>query len=856
MKQNLLGVDEAVRREVEEVTGYTLPDPNKAEFNKFVEALKVEHPVLAEKLANSLIPNVPSPYEQAAQQVKRRRGIGRVIRNLFYTEDWGVFKLNRRAIMIAILTLVTTVLGASYIVSTGINERNEQRRVSVEQERLARENSVPTQNKDYNTDLESIETQDDLSRNEAVNTNDGQADTITTDDVDSNTSLDNTDSSNSDSNLDSNSGSYYENNLDYGATDETLDDPFNTPIFIDEATTDNSSDIASTPVNDDIPPPRLDERPPLITAPSPSQMFTPYDELDKATDAVSISAPIQRYTDDAGSSSLDYAGFEGNSQNAGTTFQRESSSTFSGSSLSQSSIRAETIPLAEQQAIQAFNREQEPSTTVNEFVRESSSLSSAPLSTRTELTEQQSIQAFSREQSESQAAVNEFVRKSESQIAVSAFVRHEDESPTAVSAFVRESSPLSSAPLSTRTELTEQQSIQAFSREQSESQASVNEFVGETSPLSSAPLSTRVELTQEQQGTQTFAREQAESPTAVSAFIRETSSLSSAPLSTRTELAEQQGIQAFNTVAINPERKGISAFNRQSQTTDNAQQSLSSFNREESKRTVTLYSGSDSQNNSMSLGTDVLYTRGETLTSGDILFQRNTSDTANEPEIGLGDSDILYQRNTGSDVPFQRDSSNALVQATTKDSILTDGLLYPAQLITNAVVVEGGEQQFVIAESNNWCDASTCPSIRWVGQTEYFNGRINIVFNSVIVDNTTHNGSGVAFSKDKSQGLEAFVGDSSPTLAADMLRGVAGGVGEFADAMTNATSLITNGNFAVEEYATPEIWSFLLGGLANTVKLPDNNETNVIRTAFTEKETEFYILFQTQSDNLSSSIFR
>ncbi len=852
MKQNLLGVDEAVRREVEEVTGYAIPDPNKPEFNRFVEALKQSHPLLAQKLASALIPTVTSPYEEAAQQAKRRRSIGRLIRNFFYTEDWGEFKLNRRAIMIALLTLITTALATSYVVSNGINERNAKRQALVEQERIARENAAPIDNPEYNTEL------DESQASAAVSVEDETAlSTIDTPVRENN--LENTEDLTTET---SQSESYYSYTppsdfayVDSETTDyDPLRDPFFEPVY--DESLENNLATATNELSDenDIPPPSLDGQ--TVVSIPPPNMFTPFDQQDVAdNNVIATSASISSYTQKDNSS--EFASFEGN--NSLSNFQRDTSTLRSQSPMSTNAQVKENV------RVTAFNRE-ETSTSQAISGYKNEGITQNPISSTTQVRETARVTAFSREQTGREQTMSSYRNETSNQSPMS--TNADIKEGGAVTSFNREQAETSQA---------------LFTREQAATQLST--YTSQSSIQS--PMSTNAEV-KEQAGVIAFSREQAEPNQALfareatvtaeslSSYKTETSSLrSQSPMSTNAELQEGTGVTNFTREQATPgqslsiqnngtsERQSLTNFTRAS--TDTAAQSeshnLMSYQRDDTTQSLTLHNNTSTK----ALGTDVLYkrdTENSDSASGDILFKRDTESDASVS------GDVLFRRessgvtddsNVSGDVLFNRNdttSTSSLSVENKEESPIQTGMLYPATLITNAVAIDGGEANFVIAESKAWCDSADCPVIRWVGQTNYKAGRISITFNDIVIDNKSVQGQGVAFSTDNSQDLVATVSDSSPTLAADMLRSVAGGVSDFASALANPTSVTTNGQFAIEQYEAPSIWGYLMGSASDTLKLPDNNDTNIIRTAFSEKGTELYILYQTSDNDIGFSINR
>jgi hypothetical protein len=112
----MLKITESVKAEIEAATGQTIPDPQSAEFEAFIERLERDHPELAKKLEDALEVTEPFPEEEAQQNAKRRESIAQTINKIFFKEVWGHDVLNRRALKFILFFLIFGTVATSWTV--------------------------------------------------------------------------------------------------------------------------------------------------------------------------------------------------------------------------------------------------------------------------------------------------------------------------------------------------------------------------------------------------------------------------------------------------------------------------------------------------------------------------------------------------------------------------------------------------------------------------------------------------------------------------------------------------------------------------------------------------------------------
>lgn len=178
-----------------------------------------------------------------------------------------------------------------------------------------------------------------------------------------------------------------------------------------------------------------------------------------------------------------------------------------------------------------------------------------------------------------------------------------------------------------------------------------------------------------------------------------------------------------------------------------------------------------------------------------------------------------------------------------RPSTLPPGTRLPATLTTAVALLQGGTAPVVAKTEGGWCGEPGCPVITWVGEASLIQpNRVGLTFTQAVVGDVREQASAAAFGPDGLPGVPATVRDATPTLAQDLVRGAAGGVTRYVDALAARQTLTESGERAVIEGAPPSLETFLLGGVSDLFDLPDE-PTAVVRVAEVPAGTPVALLY-------------
>ena len=792
MTKELLSIPPEILEKIQEVTGQQAPNVNSKEFDAWLDNLGTSYPSLVDEIMSTIEMSVETPIEAATKKANTQNPISKIIQKLFYKDDWGKAKLNRQAILAFAFLITSVVIASGYLVSN--QSYAKQKRERNEARLAAQATNTPAELPVIEVEVDRAE---DITKVDAVITEE-QTPIIQVTEATVKTKQ-NTDA-------------------------EEVPVP-NKLIYERESNPDESMLI----VNQDIPPPTLQKQNTLVTPP-PSPLNTPlppstassnYQVLNERPEDIVVEHQrgISTFQRDNGN---EYATFGDGS--GLSPFKRPISATSPQSALVVNSQMRELAPMAAY-----INDSPSESAALTAYTSPERGTAQAALTAYTNPdsgTGQTALTAYTNpERNNGLATLTAYKNNSNSgQAALTAYNSPEREQAT-LTAFQNNNSSSLQPLTAYQNNNNGQAALTAYNSGRSNQTASLTAY---NNPDNNSELATLTSYRNDSgQGTLTSYTENSNN----------TALRTSANLFKRT--TEQSSISTY--ASSNSGNTSASVmFNRNGDTSGmtvmNTESENSSNNTSGSSEVLFRRSGSN---------TPIIETIDNAKTAGgrDILFSRSNPHKADEDTIEI------TKLNSSVD-----DAAERLSIPTLKT-----GQIYIAELVTNAVALQGSNssRSLVVAESKDWCEdkSKECPVVRWIGEAKYNNGRIDIEFTSIMVASKTVGGMGIAFANDNSQGLSATVSDTSPTLASDLIRSAASGVSDYANALATASTVTTNGQILVEQSATPDFWSFLMGSAASTLSIP-NNTTTLVRSAQTSSGETFQILYQNTGNGYNNAAFR
>ena len=250
---------------------------------------------------------------------------------------------------------------------------------------------------------------------------------------------------------------------------------------------------------------------------------------------------------------------------------------------------------------------------------------------------------------------------------------------------------------------------------------------------------------------------------------------------------------------------------------DTNQSPISVYRDGSSSQTSTVYS----QSNSISAASATIYDRDQGLIADQTATNNNPTPLTSIDSFASGEK-----------VELPPPSAN-----------FKAGDIIPAKLVTGLSVPQGDKSPLVAVSEGNWCNQEECETIRWLGTASYSSGnRVEVTFNKFIVAGVLEEIAAVGLSTDNTPGVLAMIQDTTPTVAQDVLRSAIGGLADYADALANETSAVVSGDIVIKTKETPPLSSFILGGAAETFKLPTGS-TAFVRLANISPDSNILVLY-------------
>ena len=837
MTKELLSIPPEILEKVQAATGQQAPNVNSKDFNVWLDTLIASHPLLAQDVADSIEMSVETPIEAATKKANSQKPFYQLVHRLFYKDDWGKSKLNRQAILAFAFLVTSVVIASGYLVSN--QSYAKQKRERNEARIAAQTTNTPTEVPVIAIDADRVE---DIKQVDAVITEEQTPIIQVPEEIVKTQTEQNTE-----------------------PETEAVSVP-NKLIYERESNPDESMLI----VNQDIPPPSLKKQTALVTQP-PTTLNTPlppsapnsnYQVLNERPEDVVLEHQrgISTFQRDSGN---DYATFGDGS--GLSPFKRPISATSPQSALVVNSQMRELAPMAA-------------------YINDSPSETAALTAYTNPDTEQAALTAYTNSDT-GQAALTTYTNPNNSQAALTAYSNPNRSDSLATLTAYKNNSDTGQAALTTYTNPDSNNrlaTLTAYKNNRNNEQAALTAYVNPNAGTGQAALTTYNTSNSSLQPLTAYQNNSHDEQAALTAYNADRSN-QTASLTAYNNSNNNNELATLTAYKNNShdEQAALTSYNEDSNNSS-LRKSANLFKRTTEQSSISTYANSNSSNSSSTVmfnrttdhsGMTVMNTGNEndSNSSGtsEILFRRSGSntpiiETVDTPKTA-GGRDILFSRsapNKASEDTVEITKLNGSIDDAAERLLiptLKTGQIYLATLVTNAVAIQGANsnRSLVVAESKEWCEDSSkaCPVVRWIGESQYNNGRINIEFTSIMVGTKTVGGMGIAFANDNSQGLSATVSDTSPTLASDLIRSAASGVSDYANALATASKVTTNGQFLVEETAAPDLWSFLMGSAASTLSIP-NNTTSLVRSAHTASGETFQILYQDTGNGYNNAAFR
>lgn len=166
---------------------------------------------------------------------------------------------------------------------------------------------------------------------------------------------------------------------------------------------------------------------------------------------------------------------------------------------------------------------------------------------------------------------------------------------------------------------------------------------------------------------------------------------------------------------------------------------------------------------------------------------------------------------------------------------LMPGMIRDATLSVGVYTVEGAQAPVVATDSQG---------LTWLGVSSLNeSGRVWISFDRVSDGQSVRNVNAIAISDDNYPGFYANVKETTPALAADLLRSGVSGVSSYVDASLRRSRLAYVGDNVISIPQVPDLEYFIAGNMAKLFQLPQGHEA-VVRVSEAPAGKGFKILVQ------------
>ena len=172
------------------------------------------------------------------------------------------------------------------------------------------------------------------------------------------------------------------------------------------------------------------------------------------------------------------------------------------------------------------------------------------------------------------------------------------------------------------------------------------------------------------------------------------------------------------------------------------------------------------------------------------------------------------------------------------------GTKIQAELETGIALLPGAVLPVVAVSAGDWCTEPPCPTIRWIGRAQLDgNPSVQVVFDTLIIEGETRPATAMILDPvTHTAGLEPRLVDDTPAATQDLIRALAGGASNYADALSQETTVSVIDGVAVTERTTPGLENFLLGSAA-ALFATEQDQTAIVRSARVEKGSSAVILY-------------
>ena len=172
------------------------------------------------------------------------------------------------------------------------------------------------------------------------------------------------------------------------------------------------------------------------------------------------------------------------------------------------------------------------------------------------------------------------------------------------------------------------------------------------------------------------------------------------------------------------------------------------------------------------------------------------------------------------------------------------GVKVKAMLETGIALLPDAVLPVVAVSEGDWCTEPPCPTVRWVGRAQLDgNPAIQIAFDTLVVEGEARPTTAMALDPSTfTAGLSPRLVDDTPAATQDLVRALAGGASNYADALSQETTVSVVDGVAVTEKTAPSLENFLLGSTA-ALFATEKDQTAIVRSARVEKGSPLVILY-------------